>query len=198
MKTGIYAAGAILLLLAGLCYQHQRLTGYRAENQILSTNIEVLTGDIDTYRVRDSLNAASIGALELKASEYDRYRAEDARLIADLRIQLKRAESIAKNATESTYEITTVVRDTAIVSGEVLDTARTFSYRTPYIDLKGLLRRNLVELDFTTRDTLLQVVHRVPRKFLFIRYGTKAIRQEVVSTNPHTEITYTEYIRLRK
>jgi len=50
----------------------------------------------------------------------------------------------------------------------------------------------------TSTDTLRQIVHRVPRRFLFIRWGTKAIRQEIVSTNPHTRIVYTEYIDMRR
>ena len=47
-------------------------------------------------------------------------------------------------------------------------------------------------------DTLRQVVHRVPRRFLFIRFGTKAVRQEIVSSNPHTRIVYAEYVRFAK
>ena len=47
-------------------------------------------------------------------------------------------------------------------------------------------------------DTLRQIVHRVPRRFLFIRFGTKAVRQEIVSSNPHTRIVYAEYVRFVK
>ena len=49
-----------------------------------------------------------------------------------------------------------------------------------------------------SRDTLVQVVHRVPRQWLFFKWGTKGIRQEIMSKNPHTEITYAEYIELKK
>ena len=46
-------------------------------------------------------------------------------------------------------------------------------------------------------DTIKQIVHRVPKKFLFIKYGTKGIKQEVVSKNPHTKIVFTEYRELK-
>ncbi len=46
-------------------------------------------------------------------------------------------------------------------------------------------------------DTLIQVVHRVTRQFWFIKWGTKAIRQDIVSKNPHSQIVYTEYIELK-
>ena len=47
-------------------------------------------------------------------------------------------------------------------------------------------------------DTLRQAVHRIPRRFLFIRWGTKALRQEIVSTNPHTRIVYAEYVKIER
>ena len=47
-------------------------------------------------------------------------------------------------------------------------------------------------------DTLRQAVHRIPRRFLFIRWGTKAHRQEIVSTNPHTRIVYAEYVKIER
>ena len=51
-----------------------------------------------------------------------------------------------------------------------------------------------VECRVQSIDTIIQIVHRVPRKFLFIRYGTKGIRQEIVSANPHTHIVSARYI----
>ena len=47
-------------------------------------------------------------------------------------------------------------------------------------------------------DTLLQWFHRMPRRFLFIRWGTKALRQEIVSTNPHTRIVHAEYVKIER
>ena len=37
----------------------------------------------------------------------------------------------------------------------------------------------------------------MPRRFLFIRWGTKAVRQEILSRNPHTKIVYAEYVKIR-
>ena len=47
-------------------------------------------------------------------------------------------------------------------------------------------------------DTLRQVVHRIPRRFLFIRWGTKALRQEIVPSNPHTRIVYSDYVKFER
>lgn len=62
--------------------------------------------------------------------------------------------------------------------------------------MEGILYDDSLSYAVHSVDTLHQVVHRVPRKCWFIRYGTKAIRQEVWSSNPNTELVYTEYIEL--
>jgi len=49
------------------------------------------------------------------------------------------------------------------------------------------------------RDVMYQFIHRVPRfHFLFIRIGTKAIRQDITFKNPNTEIEYTKFINFVK
>ena len=73
-----------------------------------------------------------------------------------------------------------------------------FSHHTPWVHIEGEVRRDTLLLNYHSIDTLHQIVHRVPRKFLFFRFGTKAIRQEIVSSNPHTKIVYSEYIELRR
>jgi hypothetical protein len=61
-----------------------------------------------------------------------------------------------------------------------------------------VLTSDSLYVDIEQRDTIYQVVHRVPRRFLFFRFGTKAIRQDVWTSNPNSEIVYTEYIELEK
>ena len=80
----------------------------------------------------------------------------------------------------------------------IIDSMQTFRWRDPWVTVEGLIERDSVACRVESTDTLRQVVHRVPRRFLFIRWGTKAIRQEVVSSNPHTRIVYTDYIELKK
>lgn len=186
------------ILFGIIAYQHGRLKKFRSENKMLNANIETLTEGVNLYQTQDSLHAASTGILELKLSEYRKLRQEDARLIERLNIQLKRTENVSVHAMESNRQMVIPLRDTVFVIRNQTDTVQHFSKRSPYIELCGRLRSDSVELDLTTYDTLLQVIHRVPKRFLFIRYGTKAIRQEVVSKNPYTRITYSEYIQLRK
>ena len=78
------------------------------------------------------------------------------------------------------------------------DTVRSFRWRDPWVTVEGRIRGDSVACRVESVDTLRQVVHRVPRRFLFIRFGTKAVRQEIVSSNPHTRIVYAEYVRFAK
>lgn len=185
----------IFLALAGtIAWQHQRLRKFRAENHRLENNMTVLQEGCRQYRVRDSLWAAGTGRLEMQIAEYRKRRQEDSQLIENLKIRLKRVESTSRHVIETRHEIISAVRDTVFLA----DSVRYFEYASPHIDLRGWLRKDSVEIALTSYDTLLQVVHRIPKRFLFFRYGTKAIRQEVVSKNPHTRIAFTEYIQLKK
>ena len=75
---------------------------------------------------------------------------------------------------------------------------RTFRWSDAWVTVEGVVTGDSVRCRVQSVDTLRQIVHRVPRRFLFFRWGTKAIRQEISSSNPHTRIVWTEYIRLER
>ena len=79
------------------------------------------------------------------------------------------------------------------VLNEVLDPIRE---RRHYYE--GRIEEDSVSCRVESVDTLRQIVYRIPRRFLFIRWGTKALRQRIVSTNPHTRIVAAEYVRIEK
>ncbi len=191
MRTALYVLAVFAILAGVIALQSGRIRSLREERNSLTLSVESLTEGVRRYRAADSLHAAGAARLEMRLSDYKKFRQEDAALIESLRVRLRRLESVSRHTTEGGYQLAVALRDTVFV-----DSARTFAYRSPYIDLHGRLARDSVALAFTTYDTLVQVVHRVPRRFLFIRYGTRSLRQEIVSRNPHTQITYTEYIKI--
>jgi hypothetical protein len=136
--------------------------------------------------------------LELQLDEFGDHRARDAERIKELGIKLRRAESYALSATESSYTATLPLRDTIILRDTIRDTIRIFEGGDRWSTIRGIINLDSITYSLQSVDTLYQVVHRVPRKFWFIRFGTKAIRQEIVSSNPHTRLVYTEYIELKR
>jgi len=171
--------------------------GERSERQRFQSNQSSLLSEVDFYKTEAGKNAASVERLTLTAGEFKRYFDDYNRTIEQLGIRLRRVESVAQTATRGDYHIETIVRDSLVIR-EKLDTVKVVEYRDPYIDFNGVVDGSLFRGDIVTYDTIDQVIHRVPRKFLFFRFGTKAIRQEVVARNPHSMITYSKYIKLGK
>lgn len=182
----IYALCATLLAVWGV-------TRHR-EAERLENNQMALTEQVQHYRTSLNESAASVRALQLRCDEFRQMRADDAARIRALGIKIKRLESVAHGAVQTRLRVEVPLRDTIIL----YDTLRAFEWRDPWIEVCGVIRSDSVECRVMSVDTLHQVVHRVPRKFLFVKYGTKAIRQEIISSNPHTRIVYSEYIELKK
>lgn len=78
------------------------------------------------------------------------------------------------------------------------DVSQTVSWSDPWITLRGEIEGDSMHVHIESRDTLQMVVHRVPKKFLFFRYGTKGVRMEVVGQNPHSRLSYPRIIMFRK
>jgi len=174
---------------------------YRAENRRLVENQTALAADVTRYRTRLGAEAASVQALRLRCGEFETLRAADAEEIRRLGIRLRRLEAAAKAVAVTDAEIRTPLRDTVVVrihdTLPVRDTVRMFRWRDPWISVEGRIGRDSA-CRIRSVDTLRQAVHRIPRRFLFIRWGTKALRQEIVSTNPHTRIVYAEYVKIER
>ena len=141
-------------------------------------------------------------ALRLRCGEFETPRAADAEQIRRLGIRLRRLEAAAKAVAVTDAEIRTRCA-TPSSSGyttrsPVRDTVRMFRWRDPWISVEGRIGRDSAACRIRSVDTLRQAVHRIPRRFLFIRWGTKALRQEIVSTNPHTRIVYAEYVKIER
>ncbi len=188
----IYALITTTIIVVGTRY-------FLGENSRLENNNYALMQSVQSYRTKADENAASVQVLRLKIGEYEELRAADAERIRKLGVKLKRLESAAKNVTNTTVNITTPLRDTVIVRDTLRlhDTVRVFRWRDSWVTVDGVIDNDSVSCSVSSVDTLHQVIHRIPRRFLFFRYGTKAIRQEIVSSNPHTEVVYSEVVSFR-
>jgi hypothetical protein len=166
----------------------------------LETNQRALLEGITFYKSENERNVASVEVLQLSYNDFQRYYDDLQREAYNLELKVKRLESASRTVTNTVYKIETQWRDSIIyVENEVIvriDTARCVRWRDPYLrfdacDINGILTANIA-----IQDTLVQFVHRIPKRIWFIKYGTKAIKQDVTVRNPHTNIVYTEYIKL--
>lgn len=185
---------SLIALAALLCVAGLIIISLQRDNRRLEQNLRALDESVTLYRTRADKSAASVRALEFTIAEFKELRRRDAEQIRDLGIRLRRAESYARSISRTTVRDTILLRDTVTLR----DTVRVFESTSPWHSLYGILRHDTMSYILQSIDTLHQVVHRVPRRFLFFRYGTKAIRQEVWSSNPNTTLIYSEYIELKR
>ena len=189
-----YLIGAVITLLLLLGISLSALNNSQKERQRMAANQRGLLEDISYYRTKDSLSSASVERLELTKKEFENYRQKLEKEIEQMGVRIRRLQSTTTTVTETRVEVKTVVRD-SIVRG---DTVRCVTFQDPWTLLDGCVFGNEFQGLIQTKDTLVQVVHRVPKEFWFIKYGTKAIRQEITSKNPYSEIVYSEYIEIKR
>lgn len=169
----------------------------RQERDRYKANQTALLADVEHYKTESGKNAASVQKLTLTNAELKKNYDDIVKTAKDLDIKVKRLQSVSNTSTETKVEIKTVVKDSIVyIKGEPIKTLA-FDWRDPWTDVEGIIHKDSVNLNIQSTDTLVQFVHRVPHKFWFIKWGCKAIKQDIVSKNPHTNIVYTEYIELK-
>lgn len=189
----IYALSVTaLLLLVGS--NRQRL---RSENQRLNQNIVALTSDVELYRTRSGESAAEVRSLRLRQSELEQTNEALTDQIDQLKIRLRHINSLATAATQTVVEFSTQIPDT-VLRHPVVDTIRLPLYADTWNSVQATLIGDRIEGRFSSVDTLHQVVYRVPHRFLFIRYGTKELRQVITSSNPSTRLVYSSHITIER
>lgn len=169
----------------------------RTEKERLAGNQQALLEKAEYYETEAGKSAASVQRLQLSYSELEDNYSQVCKVSNDLRIKIKRMEAATTTQTKTEVEVQTTVRDTVIIR-DTLPPLKLLAieWKDPWVTVTGGLAGKELKLNISSVDTLTQIVYRVPKQFWFIKYGTKAIRQEIVSSNPHTKIVYTEYIEL--
>lgn len=199
MKTSVkILLGIIIALALAVFILGKSNKSLRSDNDRLQGNNEALMEEVVTYMDVADRSVASVQMLELKKCELEKNYQDVCQRAEDLGLQVKRLQAASKTETQTKVEIQTVVKDSIVYKDGVLDSLKRIEWRDPWVSVEGTLEKDSLDLNVTSVDTLYQFIHRVPHKFWFIKWGTKAIRQEITSSNPHTKIVYTEYIELKK
>ena len=190
---------ALCIWVAFLFFANSKL---KSENEILQTNVGTLLTGAEQYKVKDSLQVATIANLELSISEYRRYKAEDKKLLESLKIDNNRLKGIIKTQTESFYEQTTLLRDSVKMllspdSVEVPVNIKTARFADQWHSLNITIQGDSLNYKLRTKESLLITNHVVPKRFLFFKYGCREVRTEVVSKNPYVGDIQVESITIR-
>ena len=201
-KILIYTAiiGAIAAVIWG---QHVRIKNLTADRDKYKSNTETLLQDVKTYQTKDSLNAAKVGNLTLKVSEYEKYRADDLALIKTLQTKNRDLQRVTTTQLETINELRGTVRDSIVyLPGDTVTTVlRCVDYCDKWVDFDGCIVNNTFSGKIVTRDSLLITESVQYKRFLNFLWKTKRIKNrefDIVSKNPHTKITGFEVITIEK
>ena len=185
------------ILIIASVFMIAKVRSLKKERDRLENNQTALLSDVEYYKTESGKNAASVQKLELTKSELEKHCIDLTQTVKDLGIKVKRLQSASTTVTKTEVEIQTVVHDSIVYRDRPV-ILKTINWKDPWIKLDGILDGEDFSAKIQSIDTLNHIAHRVPKKFLFFRFGTKAVRLEVVNKNPHSQIVYTEYIELKK
>lgn len=206
MKKYLIIAAIALAVAAvvTIWVQRSRINQLTGERDKYRTNTETLLQEVSRYQTKDSLNAAKVGVLELKLSEFEKYRASDAELIKTLQTKNRELERVTTTQMETINELRATVRDSVVyLPGDTVTTVlRCVDIVEPYFELHGCATP---DGQFTgthiNRDSLLIVETVQYKRWLGFLWKTKKIKNreiDVISRNPHTKIMGVEYIEIEK
>ena len=166
-------------------------------------------GKVEIGQTQTGKPMASVSAISLKPSSLKRI--PDSLLAAtskDLKIKPRRMVAAIRTSSLATADIhaaitTDSIYDEADKDSNVLLSCHSrspqqVSWSDPWMSLRGTIRGDSFTARIESRDTLQMIIHRVPKRFLFFRYGTKGVRMDVVSQNPHTRLSYPKVILFAK
>ena len=203
MKKYLIWAAIILAVAAAFWVQHVKIKRLTEERDRYRSNTETLLQDVHTYQTKDSLNAAKVGNLELKLSEYKKYRADDAALIKSLQTKNRDLQRVTTAQMKTINELRANVRDSIVyLPGDTVTTVlRCIEYSDKWVDLDGCIINNTFSGKIITRDSLLITESVQYKRWLGFLWKTKKIKNrqiDVVSKNPATKILGVEFVTIEK
>ena len=198
-----FAVLAVVIIAAAISvvWADRTINRLTAERDKYRNNTETLLSDVETYRVRDSLNAARVQSLELTVKEFERFRAADAALIKQLKARNRDLAAVNKTQSQTIIELQAAPRDTFIVRDSIPIPAVAVHCGDAWFDFDGLFTATEFTGTLANRDSLLIAESVQYKRFLGFLWKTNKVknrRVDVVSKNPHTSILGVEHIVIEK
>lgn len=198
LAVAIGIVAAIAVLICG----DLKIKRLEAERDRYKGNSEALMEDCEYYRVRDSLSGIRAQGLELTVKEYERFRAEDAALIKQLKAKNRDLAAVNKTQSQTILDLQAVPRDTVvIVRDSIMVPAVSVHCGDAWYDFDGLLTKESFTGKLVNRDSLLIAETVKYKRFLGFLWKTKRIKDrriDCVSRNPHTTLLGVEHIVVEK
>ena len=204
MKTWVKIAVLAVVVIAAaisVVWADRTINRLTAERDKYRNNTETLLSDVETYRVRDSLNAARVQSLELSVKEFERFRAADAALIKQLKARNRDLAAVNKTQSETIIELQARPRDTTIIRDSMPIPAVAVHCGDAWFDFDGILTHDEFTGKLEHRDSLYLVETVQYKRFLGFLWRTNKVKNrqlDCVSKSPHNSIKGLEYVVIEK
>ena len=199
--------GVIVTLLGSLSLSVHLYVKTKADRDRLKDNQNILlhNGKVEISETSTGRSHLSAPAVTLTTSEFRQSGDDLLKVTKQVGIKAGRISHAASAATTLTADIVAPITKppsahylSDTITRYLPDTLKCFSWSDPWLSLSGCVSDSLFRGTITATDTLDIMVHRVPKRFLFFRYGCKEVRMDIISRNPHTKLTYAKFYQLIK
>lgn len=199
MKKYLFWAAVVIVAALAVIWANRKIERLTSERDRYKGNTETLLSDVEHYRVRDSLNAARVQSLELTVQEYERFRADDAALIKELKQRNRNLAAVNKTQSQTIIDLRAIPRDTVVIRDSVRVPAVAVHCGDAWYSFDGLLAEDEFTGKMEHRDSLLLVESVRYKRFLW--WKTKRIKDrqlDCVSKSPHNSIRGLEYVVIER
>lgn len=208
MKKYIFIGLLLLGVIGIIVYQNLVISKLKIDRDTYKGNSETLLDSVHIYKTKDSLNAASVGDLVLRLSEFQRYRAQDNELIKTLDVRNRELQNVTTAQTRTINNLRGNVRDSIIyLPGKdnlvlIKDTLRCIDIVEPWFELHGCSdKAGYFTGNHISKDSLLIATTVRYKRFLGFLWKTNKVKDrkvDIVSKNPGTKILGFEFIEISK
>lgn len=184
---------AVLMVLFGAVTKMvDTIRKQRAEIGRLERNVEAMNDVQIEYKTKLGDAAVKRKALEMSHKELKKLKKTNADLYKEvdaLNVRVKDALSATRTVTKTV--IKEVVRTDTVV-GELIA-----EYRDAWNTIQARVKRDSTELSYQGRDTITGVITVRKKRFLFFRWGVRAIEHDISNKNPKSKMDIDIAVKLK-
>lgn len=199
MRRRLIVAAVVAAVLVVIVLQSVSVNRIKSERDRYERNTESLLLSVEQYKIRDSLHAARVQSLELTVKEFERFRADDAALIKELKQRNRDLAAVNKTQSQTIIDLRAIPRDTVVVRDSVQVPAVAVHCGDAWYNFDGILTKDEFTGKMEHRDSLLLIESVRYKRFLW--WKTKRVKDrqlDCVSKSPHNSIIGLEYVVIEK
>ncbi|GAB6013397.1 DUF6549 family protein [Viscerimonas tarda] len=199
MKLNCILIAAVALMSSATFFLYRHGKQLEAERDRYQGNTNALLSEVKRMRVDSATTAVDVKTLSLLVDEYELYRAHDLEKIKQMGVELRNLKMAARHELLVNAPVEADLRDSVVIRDTVRIAVKAIEVNTPYLQVSGVIENNHLSGNIRLPVTLRQAVWIEPKhRFLWWRWGVKAVHQTISSDNPHVEINYSEVVEIRR